>query len=251
MYAASPRRGWSVAGALTAAVVISVWVTGFNPTTWDLASARTFVMEMFPPNWSVLPSVLSKMAETVGIALLGTVLAFALAFPFSLLAARGLAPDWVGGPARGLMALMRAIPEILWALLFLVATDLGNISGIFALTAHNMGILAKLIAEVYEEAPEGPQESVAATGAGRLAVIWHGILPWAAPHVLSHTMFRFECNIRTATVLGLVGAGGIGQLLMIHRALLQYDKMLVDTLGILSLVLAADALGAVLRKQVS
>jgi phosphonate transport system permease protein len=187
----------------------------------------------------------------VAIALLGTLLAFLLAFPFSLLSARGLTPPWLGAPVRGLMAVMRAIPEVLWALLFLVATDLGNISGIFALVAHNLGILAKLIAEVLESAPLGPQESVASTGAGRLATIWHGILPWAAPHVLSHTMFRLECNIRSATVLGLVGAGGIGQLLMIHRALLQYDKMLVDTLGILVLVLAADGLGAVLRKQVS
>lgn len=251
MYAASGRKGWTLSGVLAAAVVASVWVTGFNPTTWDLASTREFLLGMFPPNWSVLPSVLAKMAETVGIALLGTVIAFLLAFPFSLLAARGLVPDWIGFPVRALMAVMRAIPEVLWALLFLVATDLGNISGIFALAAHNLGILAKLVAEVYEQAPEGPQESVASTGAGRLAVIWHGILPWAVPHVLSHAMFRFECNIRTATVLGLVGAGGIGQLLMIHRALLQYDKMIVDTLGILVLVLAADALGALLRKQVS
>lgn len=251
MYAASGRRGWTFTGVLTAAVVISIWVTGFNPSTWDLTSARIFVLEMFPPDWSVLPGVLAKMAETVGIALLGTVLAFVLAFPFSLLAARGLVPGWLGAPVRGLMAVMRAIPEILWALLFLVATDLGNISGILALTAHNLGILAKLMAEVYESAPAGPQESVASTGAGRLTTIWHGILPWSAPHVLSHTFFRFECNIRTATVLGLVGAGGIGQLLMIHRALLQYDKMLVDTLGILALVLAADALGALLRRQVT
>lgn len=251
MNAASSRRGWTATGTLTVALVAGVWVTGFNPFIWDVASGRSLVEGMFPPDWSVLPSVLAKMAETLGIAFLGTVLAFVLAFPFSLLAARGLVPDWAGGPVRALMALLRAVPEILWALFFLAATDLGNIAGIYALAVHNLGILSKLMAEVYETAPAGPQESVASTGAGRLTTIWHGILPWSAPHVLSHTFFRFECNIRTSTVLGVVGAGGIGQLLMIHRALLQYDKMLVDTLGVLVLVLAADALGAILRKQVS
>lgn len=251
MYAAGPRRGLTFGGFLAVVVAASFWVTGFNPTRWDLASTRSFLVGLFPPDWSVLPAVLAKMAETMGIAVLGTTLAFLLAFPLSFVAARNLATPWAGVPVRALAAVLRAIPEILWALLFLVATDLGNISGILALAAHNVGILVKLVAEVYESAPAGPPEMVASTGAGRAAIVWHGILPSALPHMLSHTFFRLECNIRTATILGLVGAGGVGQLLMIHRALLQYDKMLVDTLGILVLVLVADGVGTLLRRQVS
>ncbi|MCG0237863.1 MAG: phosphonate ABC transporter, permease protein PhnE [Firmicutes bacterium] len=251
MYGTTPGRRLAVAGVLTAAIAWSVWVTGFAPSQWDLSAVREFVAGMFPPDWTVLPTVIAKMGETIGIAFLGTLIAFLLAFPLSFAAARGLSPDWIGAPVRGVAAFFRAIPEILWALLFLVATDLGNISGILALAAHNVGILTKLMAEVYEAAPAGPQEAVLSTGAAPAAVVWHGILPWSLPHLFSHLFFRFECNIRTATVLGLVGAGGIGHLLMLHRSLLQYDRMLVDTLGILALVLLSDALGALVRRQVT
>ncbi|MFZ5817158.1 MAG: PhnE/PtxC family ABC transporter permease, partial [Bacillota bacterium] len=129
MYAANPRRGWTATGVLTAALVASVLVTGFNPLSWDLPSAGVFVASLFPPDWSILPTVLAKMGETVGIAFLGTVLAFVLAFPFSLLAARNLTPAWIGEPVRWLMAILRAIPEFIWALLFIAAIGLGNVSG--------------------------------------------------------------------------------------------------------------------------
>lgn len=240
---------WSL---LLAAVIGSVWVTGFTPdkmVSWS--NAWEFVRGMFPPDWTVLPRVLRAMAETVAIAFLGTLIAFALAFPVSFVSARNLGAPWLGGSVRALMSLLRSVPEILWALLFVIATDFGNVAGIFALAAHNLGILAKLMGEVYESAPAGLQEALASTGAGRGTVVWYGILPWGMPAIISHTFFRFECNIRTAAILGVVGAGGIGHLLMLHRSLYNYPAMAVDTLGILVLVLMADWLGAGLRRQMA
>lgn len=235
---------------LVAAVVGSVWVTGFNPrVTWG--SAWIFIREMFPPDWSVLPTVLRAMGETVGIAFLGTFFAFLLAFPISFATARNLGRPTAGTALRMLMAALRSIPEIIWAIIFVIAIDFGNAAGIMALAAHNTGILTKLIGEVYEEAPPGPQEAMASTGSGRATAVWFGILPWATPTILSHTFFRFECNIRTAAILGVVGAGGIGHELMLHRQLYQYQAMSVDILGILLLVVASDWLGAAIRKQVS
>lgn len=246
---AAARRGWL---ALIVALVVSAWLTGFTPDKFrDMGNAIVFVRGMFPPDWRVLPEVLAAMADTLAIAFLGTLIAFVLAFPASFIAARNIGPGWLGAAMRGLLACFRSVPPILWALLFLVGTSLGDVAGVMALAAHNLGILGKLLAEVYETAPPGPQEAVATTGAPRSAVVWFGILPWAMPTVLSHTFFRFECNIRDATILGIVGAGGIGKLLMIHRQLFNYGGLLVDTAAILVLVLLADALGALVRRQVT
>lgn len=237
---------------LLAGLVGSLLVTGFSPErmqTWS--NAGEFIRGMFPPDWSVLPDVLRGMGETLGIAFLGTFLAFAFAFPLAFLTARNIGAGWLGAPLRLLMSLLRSVPEILWAIIFVVATEFGNIPGVLALSAHNIGILTKLIGEVFEEAPVGTQEAIAATGTGKANVVWFGILPWAMPGVLSHTFFRLECNIRSAAILGVVGAGGIGTLLMQHRQLYQYQRMTVDVIGIVVLVVFADWLGAAVRKQVS
>lgn len=245
-------RGPALWTGLLAALVASVWLTDFTPDKMrDWGHAGQFVREMFPPDWSVLPRVLKGMADTVAIAFLGTFISFVLAFPISFLTARNIGPRWLGTAIRGTMAFLRSVPEILWALIFVIATEFGDIPGVLALAAHNVGILNKLIGEVFESAPVGPLEAMASTGAGRPTVIWYGILPWAMPGVFSHTFFRFECNIRTATILGVVGAGGIGDLLMRHKALFNYNAMVVDTFGILALVVMADWLGAAVRKQVT
>lgn len=245
-------RGPALWSFLLTAVVLSVWATGFTPEkmqTWG--NAVEFVRGMFPPRWSVLPDVLKAMGITVAMAFLGTFLAFVLAFPISFVTARNIGPKWLGAGLRTVMAFLRSVPEVLWALLFVLATEAGPVAGVLALVGHNVGILSKLIGEVYEEAPIGPQEAMLSTGAGRATAIWYGILPWAMPTVLSHTFFRLECNIRSATILGIVGAGGIGKELMVHRALFDYPAMFVDTLGILVLVVFADWIGAAVRKQVT
>ncbi len=244
-------RGPALWSLLAVAVVASVWITGFNLENLTPEHAWEFIRGMFPPDWRVLNKVLWGMAETVAIAFLGTFFAFLLAFPLSFITARNIGAPWLGHGVRALMAFLRSIPEIIWALIFVLLLDFGNGAGVLALTAHNVGILTKLIGEVYEDAPVGPQEAMLSTGTGRATAVWYGILPWAMPSILSHSFFRFECNIRTATLLGIVNAGGIGTLLMHHRSLYLYNAMSVDILGILALVILADGLGALVRKQVS
>lgn len=236
---------------LLAATMASLWATGFGPGAFkDWRNMALFVQGMFPPRWDLLPDVLDAMGRTLAIAFLGTLLAFLLAFPVSFVTARNIGPRWLSAGLRSGLAFLRSVPEIIWALLFLVSLGFGDAAGVMALAVHNLGILGKLIGETFEAAPLGPQEAVAASGAPRATVVWYGILPGAMPTILSHTFFRFECNIRTAAVLGVVGAGGIGKMLEIHKAMFQYDAMLVDTLGILALVLLADGIGALLRKAV-
>lgn len=239
---------WSL---LLMATLASSWATGFNPGMFrDWRNMVLFVQGMFPPRWDLLPDVLAAMGRTLAIAFLGTLLAFVLAFPVSFATARNIGVGWLGTVLRGLLAFLRSVPEIIWALLFLVSAGFGDAAGIMALAVHNLGILGKLFGETFEAAPPGPQEAVAASGAPRSTVVWYGILPWSMHTILSHTFFRFECNIRTAAILGVVGAGGIGKMLEIHKAMFQYDAMLVDTLGILALVFLADGAGALLRRAV-
>lgn len=235
---------------LLAGLAASLWVTGLGQEEMTWSYAWEFVRGMFPPDWSVTPRVLMAMAETIGIAFLGTFLAFLAAFPISFLMARNVGHPLVGSLLRGLMSFLRAVPEVVWAIVFVVALGFGNGAGALALAAHNIGILSKLFSEVYETAPIGTQEAMAATGSGTATAVWFGIIPWSVPGLMSHAFFRFECNIRTAAILGVVGAGGIGKLLMIHRSLFQYNALLVDTIGMLALVVLSDWLGSMVRKQV-
>ncbi len=237
---------------LLGATVASSRATGFVPAAFsDWRNMVQFVAGMFPPRWDLLPDVLLAMGRTVAIAFLGTLIAFVLAFPISFVTARNTGTRWLGLVLRAVLAVTRSVPEVIWALVFLVSFGFGDVAGIMALAVHNFGILGKLIGETLESAPLGPQEAVAASGAPYSTVVWLGILPWALPTILSHAFFRFECNIRTAAILGVVGAGGIGKMLEVHKAMFQYDAMLMDTLGILALVLLADAFGALLRKAVT
>lgn len=247
----APLRRLAAWALVLAATLASGWVTGLNPATFEFEYAAQFLRGMFPPAWQELPGVLQAMGETLAIAFLGTLLPLLLAFPLSFVAARNLGPRWVGAAVRLVFSLLRSVPEILWGLLFVVAIGLGSPAGVVALTAHNLGILGKLFAEALESAPRSAREAVAVTGAGPATVFLFGVLPPALPVLASHGFFRLECNIRAATLLGVVGAGGIGNKLMVHRALFAYDKLLVDTLGILALVLLADVVGALLRRQVT
>ena len=251
MAGARRYKGLGIWTLLLIATLASSWATGFGLSAFkDWRNMVLFVQGMFPPRWDLLPDVLGAMGRTLAIAFLGTLIAFLLAFPISFATARNIGPNLLGAGLRGLLAFLRSIPEIIWALVFLVSLGFGDAAGVMALAVHNLGILGKLIGETFEAAPPGPQEAVAAAGAPPAAVVWYGILPWAMPTILSHAFFRFECNIRTAAVLGVVGAGGIGKMLEVHKAMFQYDAMLVDTLGILALVLLADGAGSLLRKAV-
>ncbi len=173
----------------------------------------TFVREFFPPDFHDWRIYLEEMVITVHIAIWGTVLAVICAIPCGLLSSENLVPGWVYQPVRRLMDACRAINEMVFAMLFIVAVGLGPFAGVMALWVHTTGVLAKLFAEAVEAIDPRPVEGVRATGANALEEILYGVIPQVLPLWISYALYRFESNVRSASVLGIVGAGGIGVIL--------------------------------------
>jgi phosphonate transport system permease protein len=203
------------------------WVGLFLMLTWawegadmrpltlikDSSNMVVFASEFFPPNFHDWRIYLEEMVITVHIAIWGTVLAVICAIPCGLLSAENLVPKWVYQPMRRLMDACRAINEMVFAMLFIVAVGLGPFAGVLALWVHTTGVLAKLFAEAVEAIDPRPMEGVRATGANALEEILYGVIPQVLPLWISYSLYRFESNVRSASVLGMVGAGGIGVIL--------------------------------------
>ena len=179
----------------------------------DSGNMWTFAREFFPPNFHEWELYLTEMVVTLQIAIWGTALAVVCAVPFGILSSENLMPWWVYQPVRRLMDAFRAINEMVFAMLFVVAVGLGPFAGVLALFVHTTGILAKLFSEAVEAIDPGPVEGVRATGASALQDIIYGVIPQVLPLWISYALYRFESNVRSATVVGMVGAGGIGVVL--------------------------------------
>lgn len=179
----------------------------------DSGNMVTFAADFFPPNFRDWHYYVEEMLVTIQIAIWGTVLAVVCAIPFGLLAAENVTPVWVRQPVRRLMDALRAINEMVFAMLFVVAVGLGPFAGVMALFLHTTGILAKLFSEAVEAIDPRPVEGIRATGANALEEVVYGIIPQVLPLWISYSLYRFESNVRSATVVGMVGAGGIGVVL--------------------------------------
>ena len=179
----------------------------------DSSNMVTFAKDFFPPNFRDWRVYVDEMIVTIHIAMWGTVLAVICAIPCGLLCADNIAPKWVYQPMRRLMDACRAINEMVFAMLFIVAVGLGPFAGVMALWVHTTGILAKLFAEAVEAIDPRPVEGVRATGAHPLEEIVYGVIPQVLPLWISYSLYRFESNVRSASVVGMVGAGGIGVIL--------------------------------------
>jgi phosphonate transport system permease protein len=188
------------------------------------------------------------MVETVQIAIWATALAVFFGIPFAILASSNVCPQWVVQPTRRLMDSFRAIHEMVFALLFVVAVGLGPIAGVLALAIHNIGIIAKLFSEAVEAIDPRPVEGIRATGASRLQEVIFGVVPQVMPLWSSYTLYRLETNVRSATVLGIVGAGGIGQSLYENIRSFNYADTATIILIVIATVVIVDLLSAVIRK---
>jgi len=173
----------------------------------------TLIRDFFPPDFTEWRSYVAEMVLTVQIALWGTGLAIVCAIPLGLMCAGNIAPWWVSQPTRRVMDMCRSINELVFAMLFIVAVGLGPFAGVLALWVHTTGILAKLFAEAVEAIDPSPVEGIRATGARGIEEIVYGVIPQVMPLWVSFSLYRFESNVRSASVIGLVGAGGIGQVL--------------------------------------
>ena len=208
------------------------------------------VSRMFPPNWAFLHQLAKPVFETIQLAVWGTLLAAALALPLCFLAARNLAPGWLFHLTRQVFNAARGINEIIFALIFVAAVGLGPFAGVLALSVHGAGMLGKFFAEAVEEADPGPVEALRATGASPLQVVVFGVLPQVLPSWIAATLYRLEVNLRAATILGMVGAGGIGFELYSSLKLFQYQDTATCVLVILAMVMSADYLSSRLRARI-
>ncbi|MBK1621992.1 phosphonate ABC transporter, permease protein PhnE [Afifella marina] len=216
----------------------------------DASNMADYAGGFLSPNFRDWHYYVEEMILTVQIAVWGTVLAIVVGIPFALLSSSNIAPIWIVQPVRRLMDATRAINELVFAVLFVTAVGLGPFAGVMALFVHNTGIIAKLFSEAVEAVDPRPVEGIRATGATRLQEIVFGVVPQVAPLWISFSLYRFETNVRQATVLGIVGAGGIGQVLFESIRSFLYAETAAIILIVIVTVSIVDILSAQLRKVV-
>jgi phosphonate transport system permease protein len=254
---ALPRRlGWLVVGLVVAwpllvAADFAPWRL-VDGSTWPVLAG--FVGAFFPP--STDPEFLRLLGratlETLAIATAGLFLAFCLAAPLAVLATRALslgrAHAGVRGAVRLLLTLLRAVPEVVWALVFVRALGLGPGAGVLALAVTYGGMLGKVYAEILESADARPVRALLEAGGPRLAVLCYAGLPQSAQELASYTVYRWECAVRASVVMGFVGAGGLGQLMDQSMKMLAGGEASAVLLVFLALVAVADAISAFVRR---
>ena len=250
----TPRTSWLglLAWGVLLALLAGSW-QGADLRPFDLirdsSNMATYAADFFPPKFADWRLYLQEMVITVQIALWGTVLAVIFAVPLGLLSSSNIAPWWVYQPIRRLMDATRAINEMVFAMLFIVAVGLGPFAGVLALFVHTTGILAKLFSEAVESIDSQPVEGIRATGANALEEIVYGIIPQVLPLWISYSLYRFESNVRSASVVGMVGAGGIGVILWDIIRGFQYAETCAVMIIIIVTVTIIDVISARIRKS--
>jgi phosphonate transport system permease protein len=255
LFDARCRACWMVLG-IAALVVLSFWSLDLQWARFFSADAvrrmGRFLAELLSPNLEArfLARLLPAALETLAMSVVGTLLAAVFGLLLALPAARTHAADAARWrmPSRLLLNALRSVPELLWAALLMVAAGLGPLAGTLALAVHTTGVLGRLFAEAIENAPEGPAFALRLRGVGEGRVFLHATLGQLLPQLVSYTLYRWENNIRAAAVLGVVGAGGLGQMLAFHLGLFQMPETGSVLAAMLVLVLVVDALSFAARR---
>jgi phosphonate transport system permease protein len=252
--AAADRRGWLYYATWALALCILAWAwrgAEIRPLDFlrDSGNIGTYASEFFPPDFSDWRIYMREMLITLHIALWGTLLAVFAAVPMGLLCSANIAPPWIHQPIRRLMDACRAINEMVFAMLFIVAVGLGPFAGVLALAVHTTGTLAKLFSEAVEAIDPRPVEGIRASGVHKLVEIAYGVLPQVASLWLSFTLYRFESNVRSASVVGMVGAGGIGVVLFEVIRGFQYAQTCAVLIILITSVSVIDLISAHLRQR--
>ncbi len=254
-HAFAPKRSWwSLIGwmALFAVLGASWQSADMRPLDLirDSGNMLQFGRDFFPPNFTEWRTYVHEMIVTLAVAVWGTALALVCAVPCGLMSASNIAPVWIVQPVRRAMDACRAINEMVFAMLFIVAVGLGPFAGVLALWVHTTGVLAKLFAEAVEAIDPRPAEGVRATGASGLDEIIYGVLPQVMPLWISFALYRFESNVRSAMVVGMVGAGGIGVVLYEEIRSFDYAQTCAVMLMVIVVVTMIDLGSAWVRERV-
>lgn len=278
-----PRLSLGRVAAVLLAITLLLWgleATNARPgeLVAGIPSMKNFLVRMFPPSFDLteetlqtpaidlgfvtiprvglesvtfpFPEVVYDVVQTIQIAIVGSLFAIVLSIPFALLAARNIAPHpLIYQTTRMLLNANRAIPDIIFALIFVAAVGLGPFGGVMALAVGSVGFMAKVFAEAIEAIDPEQVKAVRATGANGRQVISYAVLPQAMPLVLSYALLLFESNVRSATILGLVGAGGVGFTLSKYMSLFQYDKLLGALIFIVLMVTMVDRFSDIVRRR--
>ena len=240
--------------ALVLAVLLGVSYYPAEVNNWtylftDAGNMALFISDFLRPDFTDLGFFVVKMVETVQIALWGSALSIVVGVPCGLLSSNNIAPVWVVQPMRRLMDAARAINELVFAILFVAAVGLGPFAGVMALFIHNLGVISKLFSEAVEAIDPRPVEGIRATGASRLQQVIYGVIPQVLPLWSSFSLYRFETLVRSATVLGIVGAGGIGFTFYEAFRAFQYDRAAAVIVVVVVVVSIIDLISAQLRKR--
>jgi len=253
-------HGRAVLYALALTLGLGLRITQVDPyalfSSEGLAGAGRIFRALVQPNLAIAGVVFDKMVETIFVALMATVAAVPVAFVLSFAAARNLSRHSAGAMAlyslvRFLANLTRSIEPVLWAIIFSVWVSFGPFGGMLALFVHSVASLIKLYSEQIESVDTGPIEAIEATGAGRLQTIWYAVVPQVVLPYLSYTIYRWDINVRMATIIGLVGGGGVGELLMQYFGLGRYNEVGTIVLFITAVVWTMDWLSAKVREAIA
>lgn len=249
-----PRTRFLV--GLPIAALLLIW--SFNGAGFDFVklgdgavNMGEFLGRLFPPDFSKIGTILALLLETFQMAVVGTVLGAVLSLLVAFGASSNIAPKWVYYPTRWVMNIIRSVPDLVFALMFVSAVGLGPFAGILAMTLGSIGSIGKIFAEAMEQVDRGPVVAMEAVGASKRQVIQYGILPQAAPLLTSYTLLLFEGNVRGATILGLVGAGGIGLELTTAMRMYDYGHLSAIIICIIALVTAIDQGSALIRRRIT
>lgn len=250
-------RGWAMTATLVLVLIATLhWSASGAQLSWGelgagLPQIGDFISRSMPPDLDILPRLLAPALETIQIAVWGTLLGVIFAVPLAFLAARNLHSNrWLYQGTRQSLNVIRSINELILALVFVSAVGLGPFPGVLALAVHGIGMLGKFFAESIEEIDQGPLEALRATGARPLQVIMFGVIPQVITAWIAVILYRFEVNLRAATVLGMVGAGGLGFELVGSLKLFKYQETATCIIVITLMVIAADLLSSRLRNAI-
>ncbi|MFP5518492.1 MAG: phosphonate ABC transporter, permease protein PhnE [Bdellovibrionia bacterium] len=248
--------GWQLATALIVTFVVAIFKTQFS--LWEIldkdgfAGAMRLFSGIFNPNWEVLPAAVNNIIETIFMAFLATALAIPIAFVFSFMAAKNIMNGPISFPIyltlRTVLNTVRSVEAMIWAIIFSVWVGIGPFAGMMALMIHSIASLAKQYSEMVETVNDGPIEGVMSTGATKLQTIWFAIVPQVILPYISFTVYRWDINVRMATIIGLVGGGGIGTMLVQYQGQAMWREVGCIIVVIAVVVWLMDAASAYIRE---
>ena len=238
-------------GIIIALLVVASYNVDANPIDFveGLPNLVVVLDEMVQVEPKYIPTAIWAMFETIQMAFIGTVVGIAIALPLSMLAARNLNSKFVYAPIRAFLAAIRTFPSILWALLFVIMVGSGAFAGVLAIIMYTIGFIAKLQYEAIETIDADPMDAVGSIGVSKVQLITYVVIPESASHLLSQMLYMFDYNIRQTSILGLVGAGGIGFYIINYIKFFEYGKAAIFMLVVLITVLVIDWVSVKIRDK--